>query len=264
MSQVTKDQRQVSAQDMLLNAENPAERKMLIAERQFHLQQRHAMVLSESDVVPTRYQKKIANCLIAMEMAERLGTGTLEIMQNLYVVHGTPAFSAKYAVARLNTSGLIEGELEHHFVGTEGQDDWGCYCTAISAKTGKEVKGPVITIQTAKDEGWYQKTGSKWKTIPELMLQYRAASWLINTKFPQATLGFSTVDEVRDSEEKDITPRNEPLEINEKFKPRAISPNPKEEIDTNTGEVSQSPEASSEQGVNEADAAADLFTGGAE
>jgi diguanylate cyclase (GGDEF)-like protein len=55
-----------------------------------------------------------------------------------------------------------------------------------------------VTIGMAKAEGWYNKTGSKWKTMPELMMRYRAATFLIRSVAPEIALGFQTTEEVRD------------------------------------------------------------------
>ena len=37
-------------------------------------------------------------------------------------------------------------------------------------KNDHRVEGPTISIQMAKAEGWYDKNGSKWKTMPDVML----------------------------------------------------------------------------------------------
>jgi hypothetical protein len=50
----------------------------------------------------------------------------------------------------------------------------------------------------AKDEGWLTKNGSKWRTMPELMLKYRAAAFFARTECPEALYGFQTSDEVED------------------------------------------------------------------
>jgi hypothetical protein len=47
----------------------------------------------------------------------------------------------------------------------------------------------------AKADGWYQKEGSKWKTLPQLMLMYRAAAFFSRTFCPELSLGMQTVDE---------------------------------------------------------------------
>ena len=39
----------------------------------------------------------------------------------------------------------------------------------------------------------------QWKTMPELMLQYRAASMFANVHVPEIALGMQTDDEARDS-----------------------------------------------------------------
>ena len=53
-------------------------------------------------------------------------------------------------------------------------------------------------MQMAKDEGWYGKAGSKWKTMPELMLQYRSAAFFQRTYAPEISMGMQTVEEIRD------------------------------------------------------------------
>ena len=54
----------------------------------------------------------------------------------------------------------------------------------------------------AKSEGWYNKTGSKWKTMPELMMRYRAATFLIRSVAPEIALGFQTTEEAIDITDK--------------------------------------------------------------
>ena len=70
------------------------------------------------------------------------------------------------------------------------------------------IEGPVVTIGIAKAEGWYQKKGSKWVTMPEQMLRYRAASWFIRTTAPELSMGLQTVEEQQDIAERDVTPQS--------------------------------------------------------
>jgi len=58
--------------------------------------------------------------------------------------------------------------------------------------------GPLVTIKLAKDEGWAGKTGSKWKTMPQLMLMYRAGAWFGRTYAPELTMGLQTREEAQD------------------------------------------------------------------
>lgn len=202
------EQKLVSLNEMQLDPNDPREREILIVEREFSVTQRKAMALSQSNLVPAQFHGNVANCMIAMEMANRLGTGDMEIMQNLYVVHGNPAFSSKYLIALVNRSGVIKGRLKFRFVGEQNKPSWGCQAYAICSETGEELTGTTITMEMAQKEGWSSKKGSKWITMPEQMLMYRAASFWSRIYAPDATMGFHTREEIEESEIKDITPKS--------------------------------------------------------
>ena len=163
----------------------------------FELAQRAAKALAASTLVPQQFQGNMPNCLIALEMAQRIGASPLMVMQNLYIVHGRPAWSAKFLIASFNQCGRFSA-LRFEWSGTRGKDDWGCRAWALERETQQRIQGPLITIDLAKREKWYEKTGSKWQTIPELMLQYRAAAWLVNTHAPEISMGLNTAEELGD------------------------------------------------------------------
>lgn len=163
----------------------------------FELMQRAAKAFSASTLVPKEYQGNVPNCIIALEMANRLGASPLLVAQNLYVVHGRPGWSAKFLIASFNQCGRFTA-IRYTWGGTEGKDDWSCQAWAIEKSTNEKVVGPLITIALAKKEGWHQKSGSKWQTIPQLMLMYRAAAWLVNTHAPEISMGLSTEEEMHD------------------------------------------------------------------
>ena len=73
---------------------------------------------------------------------------------------------------------------------------------ATEKSTGDSLVGTLVTIAMAKAEGWYSKTGSKWKTMPEQMLKYRAASWLVRAYAPEIAMGLHCADEIEDSQPK--------------------------------------------------------------
>ncbi|MCP4782798.1 MAG: hypothetical protein GY903_00990 [Fuerstiella sp.] len=140
-----------------------------------------------------------------MNMASRMGADPIMVMQNLYMVHGRPGWSSQFLVACFNQTGRFE-PIRYEFSGTEGKDDWGC--TAVSkdlAAGGDELRGPKITIKIAKAEGWYGKNGSKWQTMPELMLRYRSAAWLVRTIAPELAMGLQTAEENSDAEQPSVT-----------------------------------------------------------
>jgi hypothetical protein len=166
-------------------------------ERMFALAQRKAQIYAKSSLVPKEYQKCVGNVLIAQNMAKRMGADTLMVMQNLYVVHGRPAWSSQFLIASFNSCGRFSA-IRYRCFGTAGEPESGCqaYCTELS--TGEVIEGPRITWEMAQAEGWVNKKGSKWKTMPEQMFRYRAAAFLIRTTAPEIGMGLLTTDEAED------------------------------------------------------------------
>ncbi len=164
----------------------------------FVLAQRQAKAICASSVVPDLYRNNIPNTLIAMEIASRVGASVMAVMQNLCVIHGKPSFEAKFIITQVNNSPVF-GRLQYVFSGEEGKDNWGCRAQAIETDSGELLVGPKVTISMAKAEGWYNKKGSKWQTMPELMLMYRAASFWQRPYASELTLGLLTSDEIHDS-----------------------------------------------------------------
>ncbi|MBQ1571128.1 MAG: hypothetical protein IIZ78_08400, partial [Clostridiales bacterium] len=82
--------------------------------------------------------------------------------------------------------------------GERDTDGWGCKAYTTERATGELIEGVAVTIGMAKAEGWFGKAGSKWKTMPELMMRYRAATFLIRSVAPEIALGFQSTEEVRD------------------------------------------------------------------
>ncbi len=163
----------------------------------FELAQRAAKLLASSTLVPERYQGNIANCVVALNMAQRMGADPLMTMQNLYVVHGTPAWSAQMLISAWNQCGRYTSII-YEFSGEPGTDDWGCRAISTERETKERIVGAQVTIKMAKAEGWYGKKGSKWQSMPEQMLRYRSAAWLVRAYAPELGMGFQTVDEVHD------------------------------------------------------------------
>jgi hypothetical protein len=161
--------------------------------------QRAATLFSASTLVPKDYQGKagLANCVIALNMSHRMQADPLMVMQNLYVVHGRPSWSSQFLIACFNQTGRFT-PIRYTWSGTEGKDDWGCTAWSTDRDTRERIEGPLVTIETAKKEGWYGKNGSKWQTIPRLMLMYRAAAWLVRTHAPELAMGLQTAEESQD------------------------------------------------------------------
>ncbi len=157
---------------------------------------RVSAALAKSSLVPQNYQGKPEDCMIAMDMANRIGTNPLMVMQNLYVVKGKPSWSGQACGAFIKNSGRFT-DVRHIRTGTKGTDDRGCYYTAMDKLTGEKLDGVEVTVAMAKAEGWYN-ANPKWRNMTELMLMYRAASFFAREHCPDVLMGCQTVEEVED------------------------------------------------------------------
>ena len=163
----------------------------------FDLMQRAAKLLAASSLVPKEYQGNIPNCTIALNMAVRVGADPLMVMQNLVIVHGRPTWSSQFLISTVNSCGRFSA-IRYEFFGEPNTDSWGCRAWAIEKSTGEKLVGTDVTIAMAKLEGWHGKNGSKWKTMPQQMLMYRAGSWWTRVYAPELSMGLHTADEMRD------------------------------------------------------------------
>lgn len=219
----------------------------------FELSQRVAKMLSSSTLVPEQYRSVIkvkagkdqsgqwmyrdeenpnglSNCIIALNMANRMGADPLMIMQNLYLIEGRPSWSSQFIMASINSCGRFSalrfdledlGEKEVEYQETVWSNrqkqtvtkkikiqNFACTAWAIERETGERLNSSKITIEMAVKEGWYQKNGSKWQTMPEQMLRYRAASFFGRVYAPELLMGLKSAEEEQD-QIIDVTPDQE-------------------------------------------------------
>lgn len=169
----------------------------------FELLQRQAKMFCGSSLVPQQFQgeQNFGNAIIALEMAQRMNASPLMVMQNLYIVYGNPGWSSKFLIATFNQCGRFEA-IKYKETGKKGTDSQGIIAYTREKGSDEVIYGPEVTISIAKQEGWFDKKGSKWKTMPDQMLRYRAAAWLIRTTAPEISMGLQTSDEIIDVEGK--------------------------------------------------------------
>jgi len=175
----------------------------------FELTQRIAKAVGASDLVPAQFRgtQNLPNAMLALEMANRVGMSPLATMQNLYVVHGKPTWSAQFIVSVVNHSGRFS-PIRYDMQG-EGNTR-SCTAYATDLVTGEKLEGVTVSMEMAHAEGWSKKAGSKWKTMPELMLRYRAATFFGRLYAPDLLLGMQTIEEMRDIE---VSPTGEVTNI---------------------------------------------------
>tara|TARA_R110000822_G_scaffold3239_8_gene14490 strand:- start:864 stop:1832 length:969 start_codon:yes stop_codon:yes gene_type:complete len=170
------------------------------SENAFVSVQRMAKALASSTLVPDVYrgEANLGNCIIALELSQRIGASVMAVMQSMVPIHGKPTWSASFLIATVNSCGRFS-PMRFRWVGKEGTDEWGCRAFAVERDSNLELVGALVTIAMAKVEGWYGKSGSKWKTMPEQMLQYRAGAFWCRTYAPEIALGMHTSEEVQDT-----------------------------------------------------------------
>ncbi len=159
--------------------------------------QRIAKALASSTLIPTQFQGQqgFANCLVALEIANRMNISPFLAMQHLHVIHGRPSWSSSFIIAMINGSGRFT-PLRYELSG-EGES-LACYAVATDIKTDQELRGPTITMVMANKEGWSTKSGSKWKTMPEHLIRLRSASFWGRLYASDLLLGIQSQDEVID------------------------------------------------------------------
>lgn len=191
------------------------------SEGNFVSAQRMAKALQASTLTPTEYRGNISNVLIAMELASRIGCSVLMVMQNMAPIKGKPAWSSTFLIASVNASGRFTA-LRFRFQGEEGTDSWGCRAVAKDKDTDEECVGALITIAMAKSEGWYQKKGSKWQTVPEQMLMYRSATFWTRVYCPEIAMGIRPVDELEDMSIGSPAPSSAAVELEEALRAASV------------------------------------------
>lgn len=206
---------------------------------QFETMQRVCKLFSSSELVPDMYKtnlalknglpinpesKAMANCMIAIEMAQRIGASPLMIMQNMVIIYGRPSWSSKFLIATVNTCGRFN-PLQYKFTNLgrcgkvpytdyvwDGQrkaavvkefdgtkiDNIQCIAYTTAKGSTEILESTPIDIRMAIQEGWYTKAGSKWQTMERQMLTYRTASFWTNAYAPELSMGMKTDDEIRD------------------------------------------------------------------
>ncbi len=178
----------------------------------FVLLQRIATGIASSNIIPTHFQNNIGNCMIAVSLANRMNMDLFFVMQSLHIIHGKPSWSAQYMISAINSCGKFVGGIDYEFTNKGGKPikyklggvdkvahiDNICCVAAIKTVSGKIIRGVEVSMEMACKEGWYDKAGSKWQTMPEMMLTYRAAAFLCRAYCPEVLNGMYTMEEIED------------------------------------------------------------------
>ena len=164
--------------------------------------QRVANVFASSSLVPPHMQN-VANVLIALDIANRLGEQALTVMQNIYVVSGRPGWKTEYVIARANRAGVFSSRITWKVTGAG--DNLSVTANATLAGTGEAVDA-TCDMKMAMAEQWTRN--AKYKSMPEHMLKWRSAAFLIRLYAPEVMLGLPTLEEAETMPDamRDVTP----------------------------------------------------------
>jgi len=182
-----------------------------------------AEILSKSNIIPDTFRGKPGDVLIALDMAMRLDLNPLSVMQNIYIVHGKPAWSGAFCAALITLSGRYasfryEEEDLADTVKDLGRKNRRCRVVA-SLPNGEHHTGSWIDLHLAVQEGWTKRPGSKWVTMADQMLRYRAATFFVRAYCPDALMGLREAQE----EEDIYAARNQTVDV---IETHANEPNP--------------------------------------
>jgi hypothetical protein len=183
-----------------------------VKEQEFQLLQREAKALQASSMIPQAFKNNQADCMIALQVAKNIGVDPFTVMQNMHPIHGKMSWASSFIISALNSCGKFS-PLRYDLQG-EGME-MSCRAWAMDKETKDRLEGPKVTMAMAQSEGWINKSGSKWKTMPELMIRYRAAAFFGRLYAPEILNGMHMVEEVQDIGPiaKDITP-SKPAGVN--------------------------------------------------
>lgn len=174
-----------------------------------HLQRVRAM-LANSSLFPEHLRKggekqAIANAVLVLDMANRLNEHILAVAQNIYFVSGKPGWNTSYMISKANQHGVFRDPINWDIAGKG--DDLSVTAFAILRNTGSRVQ-VTCDMNMAKAEGWTKNP--KYKTMPEQMLRYRSAAFLIRLYCPEVMVGVPMQVENELATMRDVSPEGAP------------------------------------------------------
>lgn len=177
-----------------------------LAPRNYQEASQAAERYSRSTLVPQIFRGKPDDCFIMVQLAARQNVDPFMLMQNSYVVHGTPGVMGKYAIGMMNVKGPFKGGVQFKYEGAG--DSRKCTAWAIHKDTGEKCE-QTVGYQMAKAEGWVKNP--KWQTMTDLMLAYRSGAFLARLYCPEVLMGMQTAEELEDII--DVTAESREVEV---------------------------------------------------
>ena len=192
-----------------------------------------AEIFAGSTVIPDHFRGKPNDCFLMLHTAHLLQEDPLYVMQNAFSIHGRPGFYTRFMITRAHKSGAFESRIKYRMTRrTEGfsveagklnngieieHGDPGILKVTASVKRERGAakretfdfpdlkveayaivegteESATVSSRMALLEGWV--TNPKYQSMPENMLEWRAAAFLIRKQTPEVMAGFQTVEEI--------------------------------------------------------------------
>jgi len=163
-----------------------------------------ALMLSDSQLVPQHFQRKPADCFLILQAAGRLHVDPLLMLQKTFMVKGKPGFESTFLISLVNQRGGFAHPLRFRFEGEPGTDERAC--VAWATWPDGSIAEARVSMEMARIEDWTKNP--KYRSMPDQMLAYRAGAFFSRLHCPDVTMGFHSVDELRDVEAAE-TPANQ-------------------------------------------------------
>lgn len=196
--------------------------------------QKVAKVYAASSFLPSAWRKlpeseRLANLIIIINRAAALKCDPLLLLQNLNIIAGQMCWKSTFLLQLLMANGWAGAKYD--FAGDPtspdfwGNDAHGCTFSAINPATGERETGTKITVAMISGEGWLSREGSKWRTMPEQMLKYRAVAFFARSNAPAVMGGFMAQDEIEDivAQERAPAPMVSPPMVIEAAPPKELA-----------------------------------------
>jgi hypothetical protein len=151
-----------------------------------------ADIFSRSRLVPAHFQGKPDDCFVALQMAYRMELDPMTALQNIYIVSGKPGLSGQLVISLINRSGKLKGPVKFR---VQGKGDELSVTAYGELREGDTVEF-TVPWSMVKAENWDKN--AKYRSMPEVMMRYRAATFLARFNFPEVIIGMHTADEWED------------------------------------------------------------------
>jgi hypothetical protein len=186
----------------LVTAENSLPQGLFPAPSEWQFMRDMAQAAIKSGLLPKGIKSPDA-ALYIIETGRELGISPALALRKIQIIQGQPTLAAELMLALVKRSGLLD------YISIEGDET---QCTVTMRRRGESSYVERFTMDQARKmrtSEWDENSKSSkqipladkfnWRTMPAVMLKWRAVSAACRTVFPDITLGIYTSEEMQDN-----------------------------------------------------------------